>query len=476
MINADLSRRSVLQLGTSAVLALGLPCWVQRPAWANRIWHLKAAPGDGYLFGAPYPRTPIWCYNGQAPGPEIRVRQGERLQVAVENALEQNTTVHWHGIRLPHHMDGVPGLSQSPIKPGETFLYDFQLPDAGTYWYHPHFNSSEQIGRGLSGPLIVEERKPIQIDRELTWVLDDWRLTADTTISEDFDHRGAMSHGGRLGNTVTVNGRTEPKVMVRSGERLRLRLINVANARVFAVELEDHEPQIIAIDGHPVEPHSPTDGVIVLGAAMRMDLVIDAMATPGGRFKVRDRAYRDESLTLLDLVYLDQAPLREQPLDASLELPANPIPEPNLTHAERHEVVFTGGAMGGMSGAMVDGQWTDIRTMARQGMFWAINGVATTDPHKEPLIILKRNQSCLLSLRNDTAFPHPIHLHGHAFRVLTRNGKPTRYREWQDTVLMSRGEQVDIAFVADNPGDWMFHCHILEHQASGMSTVIRVMG
>jgi len=128
------------------------------------------------------PATAVWAYNGTVPGPEIRVRQGERVRVAVENRLVEETTVHFHGIRLPNAMDGVPHLTQEPIRPGNTFVYEFDLPDAGTYWYHPHTNSAEQVWRGLSGPLIIEEREPIRVDRDVVWFLSDWRLSTRPSI------------------------------------------------------------------------------------------------------------------------------------------------------------------------------------------------------------------------------------------------------------------------------------------------------
>jgi len=133
-----------------------------------------------------------------------RVKQGEELRIRLVNDLAEPTVVHWHGLRLPNAMDGVPHLTQSPIAPGETFAYEFDVPDAGTYWYHPHQRSFEQVGRGLYGQLIAEERQPIEVDRDITWVLDDWRLLPDGQISDDFGNFMDSSHNGRVGNTVTV--------------------------------------------------------------------------------------------------------------------------------------------------------------------------------------------------------------------------------------------------------------------------------
>src|SRR5262249_39832724 len=200
------------------------------------------------LVGSGQPETTVWAFNGTVPGPVVRVKQGERLRVGVENQLTEATTVHHHGIRLPNAMDGVPHLTQRPIAPGETFVYEFDVPEAGTYWYHPHINSAEQVGRGLSGALIVEERAPIDVDRDVVWVLSDWRLLPDAQISDDFRNMHDMAHNGRVGNTVTINGKIPETFSVRTGERIRLRLINAANARIFGLKFSEHKPLVIAYD------------------------------------------------------------------------------------------------------------------------------------------------------------------------------------------------------------------------------------
>ena len=472
------SRRSaMLSGGATLVLCALRPSgagWAAEPSTRVQESRLVAEPGRMPLVGAPYPETDVWCYGGRVPGPEIRVRQGDRLRIAVENRLDEETTVHWHGLRVPNAMDGVPHLTQAPIMPGETFIYEFAAPDAGTFWYHPHQRSFEQVGRGLYGVLIVEEAEPVPVDRDVTWVLDDWRLLETAAISEDFGNVHDIAHAGRIGNTATVNGRVPDRFAVRAGERIRLRLVNAANARIFGLTFEEHSPMVIALDGQPVEPHAPEGGRVVLGPAMRIDLILDMTGRPGERFRVIDGFYERREYHLLDLAYADAPPVRERPLDLPARLPANPLPEPDLAVAEHHEVLFSGGMMGGMTSAMMDGRRTEMREMMRHGMAWAVNGIAVTGHVHEPLITMARGRSCVLALRNETAWWHPIHLHGHAFRVITRNGVATRRREWQDTVLLSPHETAEIAFVADNPGDWMLHCHILEHQAGGMMGVIRV--
>ena len=467
-----LSRRDLFKGGVGLALTAMAPAW---PARASNVrdYRLVAGAARVALVGAPHPETATWSYDGQTPGRELRLRQGIRLRVTVENRLAEETTVHWHGLRVPNAMDGVPHLTQRPIAPGETYVYEFDAPDAGTYWYHPHMRGIEQVGRGLHGPLIVEEPEPLHVDRDLTWVLDDWRLMADAQISDDFGNRHDISHNGRVGNTVTVNGHIVETVEVKAGERVRLRLINAANARIFGLEFSGHRPQIIAYDGQPVTPHDVPSGRIVLGPAMRIDVIIDMTNRPGDRFTVTDSFYKDLEYRLLDLVYHDK-PLRDRPLEAPIELAANTMPEPDLANAKTHDIAFGGGMMGAMRMAMMDDRQVDIREMMRQGKAWAIKGVAATGHVMDPLLTLKRGRSYVLRLDNDTAWHHPMHFHGHSFRVINRDGRPTPHQEWRDTVLMAPPERVDIAFVADNPGDWMFHCHILEHIVGGMMGVIRV--
>ncbi len=468
MSQLNLTRRSLL-CGAAGLTLTGL---LPRSALAADF-RLIAKPTKVPLVGGQQPKTAVWAYNDAVPGPEVRIRQGDRVRIAVENRLAEDTTVHFHGIRLPNAMDGVPHLTQSPIAPGQTFVYEFDVPDAGTYWYHPHINSAVQVGRGLSGPFIVEERTPIRVDREIVWVLSDWRLLPDAQISDDFRNMHDMSHNGRVGNTVTLNGKVPDTFAVRKGERIRLRLVNAANARIFKLKFTGHQPTVIALDGQPVPPHAPTDASVVLGTAMRVDLILDMTGKPGERFQIVDDFYRGLAYRLVDFVYEDK-PLRDRPLDSPVELAANTMPEPDLRSAERHDVTFNGGMMGGMMMRERGIGGMSMTEMMHTGKIWFINGVAMVGHVMDPMLTLKRGRTYILAMNNETAWWHPMHLHGHAFRVISRNGTPTKYREWQDTVLMAPREKVEVAFVADNPGDWMFHCHILEHQESGMMGVIRV--
>ena len=423
---------------------------------------LVIAPAQQSLVGPPNPATGVWAYNGSVPGPELRIRQGARLVVRIENQLNAETTVHWHGIRLPNAMDGVPHLTQPPIAAnGGRFIYEFDVPDAGTYWYHPHLGSPEQVGRGLYGALVVEEREPPAVDRDLVWVLSDWRLDRQARNVEDFRNFMDSSHAGRIGNTVTVNGSLKESFAVRAGERIRLRLVNASNARIYGLNFEGHAPWLIAFDGQPVEPRRLA-GPVVLGPAQRADLILDCTGSPGSRHRVIDDFYARRAYRLLDLAYSQEEPLLRAQVIPS-RLPDNPFLRPDLAKAGRHRIVFAGGMMGAMPSQR-----------EQRGLFWTINGKAVPEHAHlhEPFLHLRKNHSYILELVNETAWHHPIHLHGHVFRVLSKNGKETD--EWGDTVLLDPDSRAEIAFVADNPGDWMFHCHVLEHQASGMMATVRV--
>ena len=443
-----MKRREFLAL---SALAFARPGVAAAPAT-----QLRPAPARRSLVGAAHPATEVWAYNGTVPGPVLRYRQGERLRIEVENALDVETTVHWHGIRLPNAMDGVPHLTQPPIAAkGGRFAYEFDLPDAGTFWYHPHLGSAEQIARGLSGALIVEERDPPAVDRDLVWLLSDWRLDRDARVVPNFGNAMDASHAGRIGNTVTLNGSVPDTFAVRAGERIRLRLINASNARIYGLEFEGHQPRIIAFDGQPVEPHAKDR--MVLGPGMRADLILDCTGQPGSTHPVIDGFYRQRAYELLKIQYGKERPIRDA--DAPVpRLPANPVALPDLAKAQKHRIVFGGGMMGTMPS---QGE--------HRGLFWTVNGkpVPEHDHHHAPLLTLARGRSYVLDLVNDTAWHHPIHLHGHVFRVNSKD-------QWGDSVLLDPKSRAEIAFVADNPGDWMLHCHVLEHQASGMMAVVRV--
>ncbi|MDX1592905.1 MAG: multicopper oxidase family protein [Gammaproteobacteria bacterium] len=467
-----ISRRRLLQAGAGAAAVGCLPA-SRLLAAPVRDYHLTLAPGTIQLADAPFPKTAVWAINEQVPGPLLRCRKGETLRVAVRNNLVQPTTMHWHGLRIANDMDGVPLLTQAPIMPGQTFQYEFTPPDAGTYWYHSHVNTAEQIGRGIYGVLIVDEEDPPRVDRDEVWVLDDWRLDNAAQIVDDFDNHRDFSRAGRLGNTITVNSRISADFPVRSNERIRLRLVNAANARIFALRFRDHDPWIVAHDGQPVKPYRPEGGVVQIASAQRVDLILDLTGAPGSRSPVIDTFNPQAPFRLRDLVY-GESPMRLEPLDTPIALPENAYSPIDLANAKHYDVVLDGGDLGDLNRAELRGQIAGMAQLVMMGKMWAINGIVGYRMNMPPQFDFRRGETGVLKFINHSAWPHPMHLHGHHFEVISHSGDARRVGRRLDTVLLGPGEQASVAFVADNPGDWLFHCHIVTHAEAGMTAVVKV--
>jgi FtsP/CotA-like multicopper oxidase with cupredoxin domain len=209
------------------------------------------------------------------PGPELRIRLGETLRVRFTNHLPEATTIHWHGVRVPNGMDGVPSVTQPPVEPGGTFTYEFTPKDAGTFWFHPHVRSSEQVERGLYGVLVVEDATPPPYTRDVVWVLDDWLLDENRQIFGEFNTPHDLAHDGRWGNALTVNGRTSERLALRPGERVRLRLLNSANGRVFKLDFGNLAVAVIAVDGLYLRQPIRYDG-FEIAPGNRLDLDVSA--------------------------------------------------------------------------------------------------------------------------------------------------------------------------------------------------------
>jgi len=465
-----ISRRSLLKSASAVAGLASLPASMTLAAQAREPIQLRTGFVEKEL-RAGAPKVDFWGFNDGIPGPVLRYRKGDQAKILVGNGLSVDTAVHWHGVRVPNSMDGIPFVTQDAIKPGGQMLYEYPLRDSGTFWYHPHQSSFEQVPRGLYGAYIVEETVPIKVDREVIWVLSDVKLGADGRQVEDFGRILDLANEGRVGNQVLINGNAAgagQTLGVRQGERLRLRLINAASARIFHLALAGHTMMAIAFDGQAVEPHAIDQ--VHLGPGMRIDLVIDCMQAAGSIFSLSDMGHRGIG-EMVRLVYSAEAALRDKPMASSMRLEPNVLPEPDLARAEDHFIMFQGGMRGAPVIGQVDGQAVKTaEMMEKHGLAWTMNYTAQHEHSlmQEPLFRFKQGAHIVLHMMNETDFSHPMHLHGHFFRVIAVNGQKTRFREWRDTVLMGPRESVDIAFVADNPGEWMFHCHILDHSAGGM--------
>lgn len=442
-----------------------------------------AAPRSFRLRGDAAAATESWGYGDAFPPPTLRVALGARLRVRLVNRLPEHTSIHWHGVRVPNAMDGVPYVTQHPVPPGESLLYDFQPPDAGTFWYHPHCNSIEQMGRGLMGVLVVENPADPPVDADIVCLYRDWHLDDGGRLTSFSTDRGA-GRAGTMGGVHTVNGAASPVIDLPAGGHVRLRLLNLDNARIITVAMPEQKAWIIAIDGNPVDP-------IVLdewqmGPAMRLDLALQAPDRPGATFALMNNfaaepwamaTFRAASPVLI------RAPLEPTPL------PSSPIPRPDLRNAETLRLSLSAASALAIDPRDLPPGLSDLQSALggdvaiadllcrSQRIFWAINGrpwPGQWGSHvPPPLATLARGRSYLFELVNGTSHPHPIHLHGHTFLV-TQSNKREIDPYFTDTVLLRAKERVKIAFVADNPGDWMLHCHIIEHQDTGMMGYVRV--
>jgi bilirubin oxidase len=452
-----------------AMAAAPTPAPLPADSWPSPLTlpNLSAKPGDVELNLTASPTrlelvsgkpTEAWTYNGTVPGPTIELREGDLVTVHFTNKLQQQTTVHWHGLHLPATADGSP---LNPVLPGATRDYVFRVPvgSAGTYWYHPHpdMTSTEQVSKGLYGALIIRPAKdPLEGIADRLLVLSDNRFTSTGAI--DMPAHMSMARtideqNGREGDVLFVNGHRLPSLSIRPGEWQRLRIINAAAARVFRLAIAGQKLIHVGNDGGLFEKPREVDELL-LANSERVEVLIRGGA-PGSRAVLQTLPYDryspqtrpadwDQPRDLIEINTTTDPPAPALTIPASLRV----IPRIDISNvAVRRAIVF---GQGMINNKTMDMKRVDLRGRLNTTEIWQIENIVTMD--------------------------HPFHLHGFQFQVLDRDGVPEPYVSWKDSVNVPKHGKVRLAVRFENhPGKWMFHCHILDHEDMGMMGILELV-
>ncbi|WP_267963871.1 multicopper oxidase family protein [Testudinibacter sp. TR-2022] len=406
-------------------------------------------------------KTEVWAYNGQLPGPQIVVNEGDTVRIRFKNSLPQPTTIHWHGLAVPEAQDGNP---QDEVLPGQTRLYEFKIAEnsAGTYWYHPHPHGlvAEQVYMGLAGSLIIKSKTdPFAHLQEQHWLISDLRLDQDGRIPPN-----TLSDwiNGREGEFVLINAQLTPQISLNGNQRLRI--WNATSARYFRLHLPNVEWIVVGTDGGLLEePLSAGDELFLV---------------PGQRLEVIPRISQNGTATLISRYYdRRKMMVREAPTTltlAKVELTQADVALPQRLRtfaalppiAVKRTVVFRERMPSGMNGNtasmlqnmfLVNDQVFDMKRIDFEG---------------------KQGETEEWLLFNSSHMDHPFHIHGTQFELINRtlNGETRQepYRAKRDILNLKPMEKALIRFVQTEKGLKMFHCHILEHETLGMMAMLQV--
>jgi FtsP/CotA-like multicopper oxidase with cupredoxin domain len=410
-------------------------------------------------------KVQAWTYNGTAPGPEIRVQEGDRVLVHVTNHLQEGVSIHWHGVELPNAEDGVAGVTQDAIPVNGDYTYNFIAKQPGTYWYHSHQESEKQTGKGLYGTLIVEPKQQENIyARDIVSVLHQW---------DD--------------STYTLNGTSVGQHYdAKPGEMVRLRLINSGDS-TYRMTLIGSPYKIIAMDAHDINNPTALEGIpFAIGSGQRFDIAF-TMPETGAVQLVNVDTSRKTSNIVKKLFFTPSAAAKNQALKATFG--EGDVPAVDLTILAKKPLfdmnTYGSPVTNDTNLLSLNSKFTasyDMTLGNKLGFFnggitmrFTINGQTFPDI---PMLVVKTGDLVKIHIDNQSADnDHPIHLHGHSFQVIAHNGQPlTGSPITLSTILVSPNENYDIAFVANNPGIWMLHCHILGHASNGMDMMVNYTG
>ena len=479
-------------------------------AWATPREVLHAADGDTVALEARIVKRRIggrtfvmYGFNGQYPGPLLRVAQNTKIVIRFTNSIDLPSTIHWHGLRLENRFDGVPDVTQPPVPPGGEFIYEVVFPDAGLYWYHPHVREDIQQDGGLYGNMMVDPARPDYFGpatREEFIMVDDLLVDGDELLPYGRDAAN-FTIMGRFGNVMLVNGEERYAATVRPGEVVRFFVTNVSNTRSYNLSFAGHDMKLVGTDlsrfqremmveslvispaeRYIVEVRFPAAGTYALlnqvqvvdhmrGTFYAAVDTLGAVVVEGPAVEEADALLSSHSIMRTDAVLeaelAEFRPHFDSPVDHELLLTVDIEGLPILVQQfisidtiYRPPVEWTDG--------MPNMNWLSTSNEVR----WILRDEAAGAENAEIDWRFRLGDVVKIRLRNDAdAFHpmhHPIHLHGQRFLVLSRDGVRNRNLAWKDTVLVPVGSTVDLLMEASNPGEWMIHCHIAEHLDAGM--------
>jgi FtsP/CotA-like multicopper oxidase with cupredoxin domain len=378
-----------------------------------------------------------WTFNGTAPGPTLRVRQGDLVVVHLVNHLAFGVTIHWHGVAVPNASDGAAGVTQDAVQPGQSYIYRFVAKEPGTYWYHSHQESFTQVTQGLYGMLIVYLATPIEHDN----------IDAPVALHE---------WNGKLAINQTTG---TLRIPAQPGDWARLRIANTSAQQL--VTLLGAPFTVVALDGHELNRPTPVSAQLLpIGEGQRYDLRFQ-MPASGPVTLVTANGNGALQHTPAVVVGDGNPPIvlptvSPQWFDFSTYGTRRPDPITQRSHFDATYTITLGGGLGFSNG--------------RFGPIFTLDGKTFPDT---PTILVRPGQLVRFHIVNQSGETHPMHLHGHTFAVLSRDGHALSGSPvYLDTVNIQPHETYDLAFYANNPGLWMFHCHDLYHANHGMDMMV----
>lgn len=434
-----------------------------------------------------------WTFNGSVPGSQIRVKQGERIKINLKNELPDPVTIHWHGIPVPNNMDGIPGITQNAVQPGKSFTYEFTASVPGTYMYHTHQDGVNQLDKGLYGSFIVEPKEKTY-DKDYTLMLDEWMSDSEgmdnqmsgmdhssmsgmedpsnmgsngDQKSENGESQAQLDHDMSMYDIFTINGKSGDSIKpltVKKGEKIRLRLINIGFMS-HKIHLHGHNYKVVAIDGQELnKPQEIKDQLISIAPGERYD--IEFTANNPGNWLIECHGDMEGSDGMKTVINYEGVKDKTDQSNQLEDLPVFSF----ASYGENTKAKYS-------LDQEYDLEYTmDLNTAMMDGMnMFTINGKSF--PETDAINVKKGDLVKVKLINNSPTGDHPMHLHGHFFQVLSKNGKLIEGSPIiKDTINLKPGEEYVVAFEANNPGNWLFHCHDLHHASAGMVSLVKYEG